>query len=168
MHKRFTLYTPLLFILLSLMTMYCTGNHKNYKSSMTDNLQNFEIIVRRMPNLPCTGTVYTLNDKKLTIDISENKSDKPGELDCIQNRVVEKELKKSEKLVQISQINLDNLEAIPNVICTGGISYSITLKKKGKEKAIIYYGCTKTFDKNTLFIVNYINSQVEKKYQIWF
>lgn len=116
------------------MTMYCTGNHKNYKSSMTDNLQNFEIIIRVIPNLPCTGSVYTLNDKKLTIDISENKSDKPGELDCIQNRVVEKELKKSEKLVQISQINLDNLEAIPNVICTGGISYSITLKKREKKK----------------------------------
>lgn len=65
-----------------------------------------------MPNLPCHGSAYTITDKNFTISFDEDKGsvDSSGnrKFDCIQKKVFQKDLAKTDQLMQLSSTDLDD------------------------------------------------------------
>ncbi len=145
----------------------CNANKNQNIRGMEDSLQSFEIIMSQLPNLYCKYVTYTINNKKLivtaaTLDGEETNEQGLQRQKCVERAVFERSLSASDDLNKISRITTNQLEAIPNEVCEGGISYRITLKKAGKTKEIFYGGCAKSYDDYTKMIVQYINSQVPR------
>lgn len=157
---------PMWMLLLSAFLSSCKSSSESDKV-----LKPFEITFRISPNLYCTGKSYIITEKSFRIVADVRKPDVTDEEgytrpDCGTELVFEKNLPKSEALIRLGSMEPDDLEAIPHEVCEGGVSHIVTLKKNGKTKQIVYTGCAKRFDRETMSIVKFINSHLPAKHRI--
>lgn len=158
--------SPMWMLLLSAFLSSCKSSSESDKV-----LKPFEITFRISPNLCCMGKSYTITEKSIRIVAGVRKPDITDEegynrIDCGVELVFEESLPKSEALIRLGSMEPDDLEAIPHEVCEGGVSHIVTLKKNGKTKQILYTGCAKRFDRETMSIVKFINSHVPAKHRI--